>query len=125
MILFEHIILTWENYSCRVQLLFCDFSTFQTNDNQTHPKPLTMQEIEMETAVPRSTAPGIIRNSKAAACEDKDNSDPDPTAMANLMPKLKSGRPRKFNDTQRAEVVAMATQDTITTLLRKMREVYK
>ncbi|RPA95913.1 hypothetical protein L873DRAFT_1812262 [Choiromyces venosus 120613-1] len=41
--------------------------------------------------------------------------------MANLMPKPKSGRPCKFNDMQRAEVVA----SFITTLPRKMRQVCK
>ncbi|RPA95405.1 hypothetical protein L873DRAFT_1812911 [Choiromyces venosus 120613-1] len=79
----------------------------------------------VRSRAPRPTAPGVVRNSETAACEDKENSEPDPTPMVNLMPKLKSGRPRKFNDTQRAEVVTVATRDTITTLPRKMREFYK
>ncbi|RPA94749.1 hypothetical protein L873DRAFT_1814017 [Choiromyces venosus 120613-1] len=41
--------------------------------------------------------------------------------MANLMPKPKSGRPCKFKDMQRAEVAV----SFITTLPRKMHEVYK
>ncbi|RPA95492.1 hypothetical protein L873DRAFT_1812823 [Choiromyces venosus 120613-1] len=41
--------------------------------------------------------------------------------MANLMPTPKSGRPCKFYDMQRAEVPA----SIITTLPRKMHEVYK
>ncbi|RPB01594.1 hypothetical protein L873DRAFT_1803350 [Choiromyces venosus 120613-1] len=72
-----------------------------------------MQELEKETGVPRSTASRIIRNSETTTCEDKENSSPNPTAMTNLMPKRKSGRPCKLNDTRRAEVVAMATQDAI------------
>ncbi|RPB06068.1 hypothetical protein L873DRAFT_1839544 [Choiromyces venosus 120613-1] len=68
-------------------------------------KALTMQEIEKETGVPRSTASGMCRNDKTAACKDKENSDPDPTAMANLMPEPRSGIPCKFDDVQRAEVV--------------------
>ena len=73
-------------------------------------RPLTIQEIEIETGVPKATASRIIRQSKAISSQDdKENLDLDPAAIATPVPKPKSGRPFKFNSEHRAQVVAMAT----------------
>jgi len=90
-------------------------------------RPLTVREIEIETGVPRATASRIIQKLKAISCqEDKENYDLDSTALATPTPKPKSGRPFKFDDEQRAQVVAMATRDasqrrkSSTTIAREM-----
>ena len=90
-------------------------------------RPLTVREIEIETGVPRATASRIIQKSKAISHqEDKENYDLNSTALATPAPKPKSGRPFKFDDEQRAPVVAMATRDASqrrkswTTIAREM-----
>jgi transposase len=68
---------------------------------------LSEREIQNETNIPRSTVGDILRHAEQQAKSSTDEKNP--LAPVNLLPKVRKGRPRKFDDNQRRQIVECAT----------------